>query len=48
MNQSPVAPPTVRDYLRILGRRWWVVVLGCVGWSRWRLLLNIRHNGNLE
>jgi capsular exopolysaccharide synthesis family protein len=28
MNQDPVAPPTVRDYLRILARRWWVVVLG--------------------
>ena len=30
MNQSPIAPPTVRDYLRILARRWWVVVLGVV------------------
>ena len=30
MNQGPVAPPTVRDYLRILLRRWWVVVLGIV------------------
>src|SRR6266550_2324778 len=28
MNQDPVAPPTARDYLRILARRWWVVVLG--------------------
>ena len=26
MNQDPVAPPTARDYLRILGRRWWMVV----------------------
>lgn len=30
MSQSSVAPPTVRDYLRILARRWWVVVLGVV------------------
>ena len=28
MTTGPVAPPTVRDYLRILYRRWWVVVLG--------------------
>jgi capsular exopolysaccharide synthesis family protein len=31
MNPDPVAPPTVRDYFRILARRWWVVVLGIVG-----------------
>ena len=30
MNPDPVAPPTARDYLRILGRRWWVVVLAIV------------------
>jgi succinoglycan biosynthesis transport protein ExoP len=33
MNPDPVAPPTARDYLRILGRRWWVVVLGIVGFT---------------
>jgi capsular exopolysaccharide synthesis family protein len=33
MNPDPVAPPTVRDYLRILVRRWWVVVLGIVGFT---------------
>jgi capsular exopolysaccharide synthesis family protein len=33
MSQNPVAPPTVRDYLRILARRWWVVVLGVVGFT---------------
>ncbi|MDQ1533739.1 MAG: tyrosine-protein kinase [Actinomycetota bacterium] len=26
MNPDPVTPPTARDYLRILARRWWVVV----------------------
>jgi succinoglycan biosynthesis transport protein ExoP len=33
MNPDPVAPPTARDYLRILVRRWWVVVLGIVGFT---------------
>jgi capsular exopolysaccharide synthesis family protein len=33
MNPDPVAPPTARDYLRILVRRWWVVVLGIAGFT---------------
>jgi capsular exopolysaccharide synthesis family protein len=33
MTQGSVAPPTVRDYLRILVRRWWVVVLGVAGFT---------------
>ncbi|HEY5011841.1 MAG TPA: polysaccharide biosynthesis tyrosine autokinase [Acidimicrobiia bacterium] len=33
MSPDPVAPPTVRDYMRILGRRWWVVVIGIVGFT---------------
>src|SRR5436853_406620 len=33
MNPDPVAPPTARDYFRILARRWWVVVLGIVGFA---------------
>jgi capsular exopolysaccharide synthesis family protein len=31
MNPDPVAPPTVRDYFRILARRWWVIAIGVVG-----------------
>jgi capsular exopolysaccharide synthesis family protein len=33
MTTEPLAPPTFRDYLRILLRRWWVVVLGIVGFT---------------
>jgi capsular exopolysaccharide synthesis family protein len=33
MSTEPLAPPTFRDYLRILARRWWVVVLGIVGFT---------------
>jgi Uncharacterized protein involved in exopolysaccharide biosynthesis len=33
MNPDPVAPPTARDYFRILARRWWVVVAGIVGFA---------------
>lgn len=33
MNQDPVAPPTARDYLRILGRRWWMVVATIVAFT---------------
>ena len=42
MNQSPIAPPTVRDYFRILARRWWVVVLGVIGFTLLMVVYSFR------
>ncbi|MDQ1466214.1 MAG: tyrosine-protein kinase [Actinomycetota bacterium] len=42
MNPDPIAPPTARDYLRILARRWWVVVLGIVGFAALGVLYSYR------